>query len=237
MTYFEPMKTLSVLMPVYNEARTIRTIVERVLAAPVDLDVELIAVDDGSSDDSVAILESLAAGDDRISVYVQPRNKGKGAAIRTAISHMNGDIAIIQDADLEYDPVEYPKILRPILEGKADAVYGSRFAFSEERRVLFFWHALGNRVLTFLSNMANDLNLTDMETGYKAIRSDILGNLRLTADRFGIEPEITARLSKWPARYLRSSHQLPRPNVCRRQEHRLEGWTPGSMAHIQVPLP
>ncbi len=158
------------------------------------------AVDDGSSDDSVAILQKLAADDDRIRLIVQPHNMGKGKAIRTAIEHMTGDIAIIQDADLEYDPEEYPRVLKPILEGRADAVYGSRFAASEERRVLFFWHALGNKLLTGLSNMANDLNLTDMETCYKAVRADILENLRLTSDRFGIEPEITARLAQWGAR-------------------------------------
>ena len=194
------MKTLSVLMPVYNEARTLRTIVGRVLASPVDLDIELVAVDDGSRDDSVEILHKLAADDPRIKVVVQPHNMGKGKAIRTAIEHMTGDVAIIQDADLEYDPADYPRVLKPILDGNADAVYGSRFAASEERRVLLFWHALGNKVLTGLSNMANDLNLTDMETCYKAVRGDLLKSLRLTSDRFGIEPEITARLAQWGAR-------------------------------------
>ncbi len=125
---------------------------------------------------------------------------GKGKAIRTAIDNMSGDIGIIQDADLEYDPEEYPKVIRPLLDGKADAVYGSRFASSEVRRVLFFWHALGNRVLTMFSNMANDLNLTDMETCYKAVRGDVLKRLRLTSDRFGLEPELTARLAQWGAR-------------------------------------
>ncbi len=187
-------------MPVYNESRTLRTIVGRVLSSPIDLDIEIVAVDDGSKDDSVAILQELAASDPRIRVIVQPHNMGKGKAIRTAIEHMTGDIGIIQDADLEYDPHEYPRILKPILEGKADAVYGSRFATSEERRVLYFWHSLGNKVLTALSNMATDLNLTDMETCYKAVRADILKNLRLTSDRFGIEPEITARLAQWGAR-------------------------------------
>src|SRR5690606_7138432 len=193
------MPKLSVLMPVYNESRTLRTIVGRVLSSPIDLDIEIVAVDDGSKDDSVAILQELAASDPRIRVIVQPHNMGKGKAIRTAIEHMTGDIGIIQDADLEYDPHEYPRILKPILEGKADAVYGSRFATSEERRVLYFWHSLGNKVLTALSNMATDLNLTDMETCYKAVRADILKNLRLTSDRFGIEPEITARLAQWGA--------------------------------------
>ena len=191
---------LSVLMPVYNESRTLRTIVGRVLSSPIDLDIEIVAVDDGSKDDSVAILNELAAEDPRIRVIVQPHNMGKGKAIRTAIEHMTGDIGIIQDADLEYDPHEYPRMLKPILEGKADAVYGSRFATSEERRVLYFWHSLGNKVLTALSNMATDLNLTDMETCYKAVRADVLKSLRLTSDRFGIEPEITARLAQWGAR-------------------------------------
>jgi glycosyltransferase involved in cell wall biosynthesis len=187
-------------MPVYNESRTLRTIVAQVLAAPVDLDIELVAVDDCSRDDSVAILEELAAADSRIKVFRHPVNRGKGAAIRTAITEMTGDIAIVQDSDLEYDPREYPKVLKPILDGRADAVYGSRFAASDERRVLFFWHSLGNKALTALSNMANDLNLTDMETCYKAVRADVLKRLRLTSERFGIEPEITARLAQWGAR-------------------------------------
>ncbi len=191
---------LSVLMPVYNESRTLRTIVEKVLAAPVDIEIELVCVDDCSKDDSLEILRELAEQDDRIKVFAQPVNMGKGKAIRTAIDKMTGDIAIIQDADLEYDPDEYPLVLAPLLEGRADAVYGSRFASSEQRRVLFFWHSLGNKLLTLLSNMANDLNLTDMETCYKAVRADVLKRLRLTSDRFGLEPEITARLASWGAR-------------------------------------
>jgi glycosyltransferase involved in cell wall biosynthesis len=194
------MTRLSVLMPVYNEARTLRTIVERVLAAPIDCDIELICVDDRSKDNSLEILHELAATDGRIRVIAQPVNMGKGKAIRTAIDHMTGDIAIIQDADLEYDPEDYARVIGPLLSGKADAVYGSRFAASEVRRVLFFWHALGNRILTMFSNMANDLNLTDMETCYKAVRGDVLKRLRLTSDRFGLEPEITARLAQWGAR-------------------------------------
>lgn len=187
-------------MPVYNESRTLRTITGRVLNSPVGLEIEIVAVDDGSSDASVEILERLATDDSRIRVIIQPQNMGKGKAIRTAIEHMTGDFAIIQDADLEYDPEEYPLVLAPLLDGKADAVYGSRFASSEVRRVLPFWHSTGNKVLTSLSNMANDLNLTDMETCYKAVRGDILKQLRLTTDRFGIEPEITARLAQWGAR-------------------------------------
>lgn len=191
---------LSVLMPVYNESRTLRTIVAKVLDSPIDIDMELVCVDDCSEDDSLEILNELAEQDSRIRVIAQPINMGKGKAIRTAIDNMTGDIGIIQDADLEYDPNEYPLVLAPLLEGRADAVYGSRFAASEQRRVLFFWHSLGNRMLTLMSNMANDLNLTDMETCYKAVRGDILKKLRLTSDRFGLEPEITARLAQWGAR-------------------------------------
>jgi glycosyltransferase involved in cell wall biosynthesis len=194
------MKKLSVLMPVYNESRTLRTIVSRVLASPVDLEIELVCVDDFSTDNSLEILNELATDDQRIMVIAQPRNMGKGRAIRTAVENMSGDVAIIQDADLEYDPNEYPKVLAPILDGDADAVYGSRFAASEVRRVLFFWHSLGNKFLTTISNMANDLNLTDMETCYKAVKGDLLKSLRLTSDRFGFEPEITARLAHSGAR-------------------------------------
>jgi glycosyltransferase involved in cell wall biosynthesis len=194
------MPTLSVLIPVYNEARTLRTLIARVLASPVPTELELVCVDDASTDRSLDILRELSVDDPRIKVVAQPRNMGKGKAVRTAIEHMTGDIAIIQDADLEYDPGDYSRVIAPILEGNADAVYGSRFATSEVRRVLFFWHALGNKVLTAVSNMANDLNLTDMETCYKAVRGDLLKGLRLTSDRFGLEPEITARLAQWGAR-------------------------------------
>ena len=194
------MKKLSVLMPVYNESPTLRTIVKRVLDSPVGLEIELVCVDDGSSDDSLEILRELAETDSRIKVIAQPVNMGKGKAIRTAIEQMTGDVAIVQDADLEYDPAEYQRVIAPILDGSADAVYGSRFASSEVRRVLFFWHALGNRLLTTMSNMANDINLTDMETCYKAVRGDVLKRLRLTSDRFGLEPEITARLARSGAR-------------------------------------
>ena len=194
------MNKLSVLIPVYNESRTLRTIIAKVLASPVGLELELVCVDDRSEDDSLGILRELAASDDRIKVVAHPVNMGKGKAIRTAIKHMTGDVAVIQDADLEYDPAQYPQVIGPILDGRADAVYGSRFAAGSERRVLFFWHSLGNKLLTLLSNMANDLNLTDMETCYKAVRCDVLRRLRLTSDRFGLEPEITARLAQWGAR-------------------------------------
>ena len=187
-------------MPVYNESRTLATILKRVLDAPVDLEIEILAVDDASTDGSWEILSELSSQDGRIRCVRHLENRGKGAAIRTAIEMMSGDIAVIQDSDLEYDPADYPKLLKPILEGRADAVFGSRFASSPERRVLLYWHSLGNKVLTWLTNMLNDLNLTDMETGYKAIRADVLRSLRLESERFGIEPEMTTRLAQWGAR-------------------------------------
>jgi glycosyltransferase involved in cell wall biosynthesis len=192
--------TLSVLMPVYNEARTLRTIVDRVLGTPYGMDLELVCVDDGSRDDSWEILQDLAREDPRIKAFQHERNRGKGAAIRSAIGYATGDVAIVQDSDLEYDPRDIPKVIGPILDGRADAVFGSRFASSPERRVLLFWHSVGNKVLTGLSNMVNDLNLTDMETCYKAVRLDLLKQLRLTSERFGIEPEITTRLAQYGAR-------------------------------------
>jgi glycosyltransferase involved in cell wall biosynthesis len=193
-------RLLSVLMPVYNEARTLRTIVGRVLASPVSLPLELICVDDGSRDASVAILESLAAADPRIRVIRQPQNMGKGAAIRTAIQHMTGDIGLIQDSDLEYDPADYPALIAPILEGNADAVFGSRFAAASQRKILLYWHGVANHLLTWMTNILNDINLTDMETCYKAVRSDVLKQTPLKSDRFGIEPELTTRLAQWNIR-------------------------------------
>ncbi len=193
-------RLLSVLMPIFNESRTLRTIIARVLSAPCPLPIELICVDDASGDDTWRILQDLAAQDSRIRLFQHPFNQGKAATIRTAIAQMTGDIALIQDADLEYDPRDYAALLAPLLEGKADAVFGSRFVFSGQRRVLRFWHATANRVLTGISNMMLDLNLTDMETCYKAIRSDIFRRLPLKAERFGIEPEITARLAQWNIR-------------------------------------
>ena len=191
---------LSVLMPVYNEARTLRTIVQRVLDSPVDGDMELLVVDDGSTDRSLQVLRELASSDDRIVVLHHPTNRGKGAAIRTAITRMTGDIAVVQDSDLEYDPADFPRLLKPIVEDRADAVFGSRFAASPERRVLLYWHSLGNRILTWFTNVLNDLNLTDMETCYKAVRADTLKDLRLRSERFGIEPELTTRLAQSGAR-------------------------------------
>ena len=187
-------------MPVYNEARTLRTIISRVLNNPSGLRLELICVDDKSSDRSVEIIQQLAATDDRIRLVRHASNQGKGAAIRTAIQHTRGDLILIQDADLEYDPAEYPKLLRPILNGKADAVIGSRFASTGERRVMFYWHEVANRCLTWFSNVLNDLNLSDMESCYKVVRADILRQTPLKSSRFGIEPELVTRLAQWNLR-------------------------------------
>jgi glycosyltransferase involved in cell wall biosynthesis len=191
---------LSVLIPVYNEARTLRTIIRRVLASPVGLPMELVCVDDGSSDGSPEILDALAAADPRIRVFRQPHNMGKGAAIIAAIRHMRGDIGLIQDADLEYDPADYPALVAPILQGKADAVFGSRFASASQRKILLYWHGVANHFLTWLTNILNDINLTDMETCYKAVRGDILKQTPLHSHRFGIEPELTTKLARWNIR-------------------------------------
>jgi glycosyltransferase involved in cell wall biosynthesis len=193
-------KLLSVLMPVYNEARTLKTILARVLASPVEVAIEVVCVDDGSRDKSVEILETLSAVDSRIRVFRQPVNRGKGAAIRRAIEEMRGDVAIIQDSDLEYDPNDYPALIAPILEGKADAVFGSRFASASQRKILLYWHSVANKFLTWATNVLNDINLTDMETCYKAVRGDILRQTPLHSDRFGIEPELTTRLAQWNVR-------------------------------------
>jgi glycosyltransferase involved in cell wall biosynthesis/predicted SAM-dependent methyltransferase len=196
----QPQPLLSVLIPVYNEARTLRTIIRRVLASPVGLPMELVCVDDGSRDGSPEILEGLAAADPRIRVIRQPHNMGKGAAIITAIKNMRGDIGLIQDADLEYDPADYPALVAPILEKKADAVFGSRFAAAGQRKILLYWHGVANHFLTWLTNVLNDINLTDMETCYKAVRADILRQTPLYSNRFGIEPELTTKLAQWNIR-------------------------------------
>ncbi|HYK90619.1 MAG TPA: glycosyltransferase family 2 protein [Acidobacteriota bacterium] len=183
---------LSVVIPIFNEKRTILEIVQRV--RDVDLPKEIILVDDCSTDGTREILESLPPSDD-LRIRLQPHNFGKGAALRAGFEHVSGDIVVVQDADLEYDPADYAELIRPILANKADVVYGSRF-LSGPHRVLFFWHYVGNRILTTLSNMLTDLNLTDMETCYKVFRADLLKKIRFRENRFGFEPEFTAKVAK-----------------------------------------
>jgi glycosyltransferase involved in cell wall biosynthesis len=188
---------LSVLIPVYNERHTIRHILDEVHAVPVRKQV--ICVDDCSRDGTREILEELFA-EGRIDLLLKHEvNRGKGAAIRTALQASTGNVVIVQDADLEYDPQDWPKLLDPIIDGRADAVFGSRF-LSGTHRVFYFWHSVGNRLLTLVSNMFTNLNLTDMETCYKAIRGEVARDLLLTSDRFGFEPEVTARLAQRKAR-------------------------------------
>jgi glycosyltransferase involved in cell wall biosynthesis len=186
-----PTPVLAVVMPCYNEAPTIQLAVKQVLESPWTN--ELVIVDDGSTDGTGDILDSLT--DPRIRVIKAPVNRGKGAALRAGFAATTADYIVIQDADLEYDPREYPLLLVPILEGKADVVYGSRFLTDKPHRVLFFWHSVGNRLLTLLSNMVTNLNLTDMETCYKMFNRPALESLDLVEDRFGIEPEITAKIA------------------------------------------
>jgi glycosyltransferase involved in cell wall biosynthesis len=182
-----------VVIPVYNEVGTIKEIVSRVQA--VDLEKEIIIVDDGSTDGTPELLQEITLSHENVRVLYHDLNQGKGAALRTGFEGATGDIVIIQDADLEYDPREYPVLLEPILDGRADVVYGSRF-LGGPHRVLFFWHYLGNRFLTLLSNALTNVNLSDMETCYKVFRREVLSDIQLKSNRFGFEPEFTAKIAK-----------------------------------------
>lgn len=185
---------LSVVMAVYNEQATLQQVIERVVA--VGLDIELLCVDDGSNDRSPEILTELQNKWPQMQVFLQPRNMGKGAAVRRGIQEATGDYVIIQDADLEYDPKEYGLLLGPLESGQADVVYGSRFLGGGPHRVLYFWHFVGNWILTLLSNMLTNLNLSDMETCYKMFRRDVIQSIKLEEDRFGFEPEVTVKVAK-----------------------------------------
>lgn len=188
---------LSVIVPVYNEVATATEAIKRVAAVPMDK--EIIVVDDGSTDGTTELLQQLHRGKWISTLVLHNRNLGKGAAVRTGIQHASGDIIVVQDGDLEYDPFELPRLMEPILDGRADAVFGSRF-LGGPQRALYFWHRVGNGLLTLLSNMLTNINLSDMETCYKMVRADLMKALPLRCNRFGIEPELTARLAQVGAR-------------------------------------
>lgn len=194
---------LSIVVPAYNEIATIAEVIRRVLEAPLEIPKELIIVDDGSTDGTREYLRNLMRGEgsggETVTILFHERNQGKGAAIRTALSHVTGEIVLIQDADLEYDPRDYARLLQPILDGRADVVFGNRF-HGGPHRVLYFWHFAGNRFLTTLCNIVTNLNLNDMEVGYKAFRTEVLKKIRLRSSRFGFEPEITVKVAKLQCR-------------------------------------
>jgi len=193
----DTIRTLSIVIPVYNEAETVEELIGLVLGADsCSLAKEIIVIDDASTDGSAAVLERIAGRHPEIRLLRHDRNQGKGAALRTGFEAASGDVVLIQDADLEYDPVEYPSLLAPILEGKADVVYGSRFRGEKAVRVLYFWHSVGNKFLTLVSNAFTNLNLTDMETCYKLFRREVLQKIRIQENRFGFEPEVTAKLGR-----------------------------------------
>ena len=192
------MKKLSIIIPIYNEKDTLNECVRRVLSVELDMERELILIDDASIDGSDKLIEEICRQQDSVPIKVVTHklNQGKGASLRDGFAQVTGDIVIIQDADLEYDPKDYSRLLKPIIDGRADVVYGSRFVGSEEKRVLFFWHSVGNKFLTMLSNMCTNLNLTDMETCYKVFRRDVTEQLNIKCNRFGVEPEMTAKIAK-----------------------------------------
>ena len=197
-------KTLSVVIPCFNEEKTLEALIDKVLAADrCGLKLEIVIVDDKSQDHSLEKARGLRDAFAEIKLIEHDTNQGKGAAMRTGFKNATGDIIIVQDADLEYDPGEYPKLLAPIIDGRADVVYGSRFIGGESHRVLYFWHSVANRFLTLLSNMMTDINLTDMETCYKVFRREVLDPITLEESRFGFDPEITAKIS----------HQKPTPRI------------------------
>jgi glycosyltransferase involved in cell wall biosynthesis len=225
---------LSVIVPVYNEIATIAEVVRMVRAAPVPVPIELILVDDCSVDGTREFLQGLVAGEGagsgEVKVFLHARNLGKGAAIRTAITHVTGTMVVIQDADLEYDPQDYPALLKPILDGHADVVFGNRF-HGGAHRVLYFWHAVGNRCLTTLCNMVTNLNLTDMEVGYKVFRTEILKQIQLQSSRFGFEPEITVKVAKLGCRI----YEVPIAYHGRTYaEGKKIGWRDGSAALFHI---
>ena len=224
----EELPLVSILIPVYNEVRTITTVLTKVL--DLDISLEIVVVDDGSTDGTREALQSFVSSQPsltgRVQIVLHPQNQGKGAALRTAIAQMTGVIAVIQDADLEYNPAEIPRLIQPIVDGLADVVYGSRFTGSP-RSVLFFWHTAGNKLLTLLSNMCTNLNLTDMETGYKAFRSDVLRSFPIRSNRFGVEPEITAKVSQLRCRMFEVPISYAGRNY---SEGKKAGWRDGFAA-------
>ena len=191
-------KKISVVIPIYNEKDTLAELVRRVMALEIELEKELILIDDASSDGSDKIIEEVKREHDSVPIKIitHKKNQGKGASLRDGFAQVSGDLVIIQDSDLEYDPNDYPRMIKPILDGRADVVYGSRFSGGSEHRVLYFWHYVGNQIVTTLSNMCTNLNLTDMEVCYKVFRREVVDGLNIKSRRFGVEPEITAKVAR-----------------------------------------